>query len=307
MTKWGLVATIKAETNDILRFAAYHLDRGAHRLYIYLDADNPTAFAALKAHPKTRVTLCDNAYWQQAGGRPKKHQARQTRNATHAYNRRVEVDWLIHMDVDEFLWPDTKVADILAALPADIHCARARPIESIAGDGTLFKGFIPPGPDRNDIVRQIYPTFGDYVKGGFLSHVAGKLFVRTGKQNVTLKIHNMFLNDDMNPGQTELPTLALCHCHSKSWQDWLASYRYRLEKGSYRAELAATSASGGVTLHDMFQQIEIDDGEAGLRAFYNEVCADSPELRRALQSRGLLHRCDLELSRKAAKHFPDFY
>ena len=204
------------------------------------------------------------------------------------------------------LWPDTNIAETLSTLPDDVHCARARPIESIAGDGTLFKGFIPPGPERSNIVRQIYPTFGDYIKGGFLSHVAGKLFVRTGKENVTLKIHNMFWNGDMNPGQTELSKLALCHCHSKNWQDWLASYRYRLDRGSYRPELAAAPASGGMTLHDLFHQIEIDSGESGLRAFYDEVCADSPKLRAALQSHGLLRRCNLKLTTKIAKHFPDF-
>lgn len=305
MTKWGLVATIKADTNDILKFAAYHLDRGAHRLYIYLDAENPTAFAALKAHPKVRVIRCDDSYWKASGGRPKKHQVRQTYNATRAYGRRVEVDWLIHMDVDEFLWPDSSVGDILAAIPADIHCARTRPIESISGDSGLFKEYIPSGPDRAEIVRQIYPTFGEFIKGGFLSHVAGKLFVRTGKDNVTFKIHNMFWNDEMNPGQIELPALALCHCHSKNWTDWLKTYHYRLEKGSYRAELSS-SATGGRSLHDLFNQIEIDDGEAGLRAFYDEVCADSVNLRAALQSRGLLRHCDLGLNRKTGKHFPDF-
>ncbi|MBL4767812.1 MAG: glycosyltransferase family 2 protein [Rhodobacteraceae bacterium] len=303
---WGLCSTIKAPADEILRFAAHHLELGAHRLYIYLDDDNPAAFTPLKAHPKIRVTHCDTAYWKKQGARPKKHQVRQTKNATHAYNRRVEVDWLIHIDVDEFLWPDTNVADILTLLSSDIHCARARPIESIAGDGTLFKGYIPSGPDRAEIVRQIYPTFGAYIKGGFLSHVVGKLFVRTGKENVLLKIHNMFWNDEMNPGHTELNNLALCHCHSKNWQDWLSTYRYRLEKGSYRADLAP-STSGGVTLHDMFHQIENKHGEAGLRAFYDEVCADSEKLRKNLQTRGLLRQCDLELDRKAKKHFPDFF
>ena len=103
MTTWGLSATIKAPAAEILRFVAYHLGQGAHRLYIYLDDDNPTAFAACKAHPKIRVTHCDDAHWRTLnnGRRPVKHQVRQAFNATHAYNRPAEVDWLIHIDVDE--------------------------------------------------------------------------------------------------------------------------------------------------------------------------------------------------------------
>ncbi|WP_241462605.1 glycosyltransferase family 2 protein [Tateyamaria sp. ANG-S1] len=105
---WGLSATILAPAADILRFAAYHIELGAHRLYIYLDDDNPAAFNPLKDHPKVRVQTCDAAHWKKLGGRrPVKHQARQTMNATHAYHRRAEVDWLIHMDADEFTWMPT--------------------------------------------------------------------------------------------------------------------------------------------------------------------------------------------------------
>ena len=50
--KWGIVSTIKAPLHDVLGFAAYHLQRGAHRLYIYLDTPDAASFAALKAHPK---------------------------------------------------------------------------------------------------------------------------------------------------------------------------------------------------------------------------------------------------------------
>ena len=87
-TKWGLVATILAPADEIRRFAAYHLEAGAHRLYLFLDAENPEAFDSLKAHPKIRVVTCDDAYWQKlCGKRPQKHQVRQSQNAPRAYNR----------------------------------------------------------------------------------------------------------------------------------------------------------------------------------------------------------------------------
>ena len=147
MTKWGLSATIKAPVTEILGFAAHHLELGAHRLYIYLDEPNPEALALLKAHPKIRVRTCDDAYWRKSNRkRPAKHQLRQTHNATHAYARRAEVDWLIHIDVDEYLWPDRTVTETLTALPGAVHCARVRPIEALAGTRTLFKGFIRPAP-----------------------------------------------------------------------------------------------------------------------------------------------------------------
>ena len=317
MTKWGLVATIKAPATDILDFAAYHLDRGAHRLYLFLDEPNPQAFAILKAHPKIRVTTCDETYWNRVGKkRPPKHQIRQTVNATRTYARKAEVDWLIHIDVDEFLWPDsthatphtTPIADILGALPATTQCARVRPIESLSGDGTAFKGFVAAGPDRAQIVNRLYPLFGLHVKGGFLSHLAGKMFVRTGMGDLTVKIHNVFLGADMNPNATNLTQVDLCHCHATSWDQWIAAYRFRLNKGSYRSELApnAPPEQGGMTIHNVLTSIEADSGETGLRMFYDEFCADTPDLRARLAADNLLRLRDLQLDVKRRKHFPQF-
>ncbi|MEP5732530.1 MAG: glycosyltransferase family 2 protein [Sulfitobacter sp.] len=304
MTQWGLSATIKAPTRDILHFASYHLDAGAHRLYLYLDDANQQAFDLLKSHPKIRPTLCDTHWWN--GKRPKKHQVRQSRNATHAYQRRAEVDWLIHMDVDEFLIPDTTIAETLAAQPASAQIARIRPMEQLAGDGTTFKAFVPNGPDRARIVSALYPTYGTYIKGGFLSHLAGKVFVRTGLQNIRVQIHNVFENDTIIDGPEDTRGIDLAHCHAKTWEDWIAAYRYRLEKGSYRSDLAPNRArdKGGMTLHDLFNMIETEDGTAGLRAFFDEVCADTPALRARLAAHDLLRHADIGLNTTIHRHFP---
>ncbi|MEL7100632.1 MAG: glycosyltransferase family 2 protein [Pseudomonadota bacterium] len=304
MTRWGLVATILAEPADILRFAAYHLDAGAHRLYIYLDAPSD-AYDLLKAHPKIRPTICDAAHWKKLiGKRPPKHQVRQSLNATHAYNRRAEVDWLIHIDADEFLVPAQPIADALATLPADTTSARVRPMEQLAGAPDVFKAFIPPDENRDPLVRRLYPNYGAHLKGGFLSHVAGKLFVRSGMPDITLRIHNAFEGDAMLPRAAELVQIDLAHAHAKSWDDWYAHFRYRLEQGSYRPEL--TRDDGALSMHELFSFIEAEEGEAGLRAFYAEVAEDSADLRARLDAEGLLRIHDLDLGTKLTQHFPDF-
>ena len=308
MTTWGLVATILAPTPDILRFAAYHLEQGAHRVYIYLDAELPDAFDILKAHPKIRVRTCDRAHWRRLGGkRPDKHQARQTMNATHAYNRRKEVDWLIHMDADEFLVPQAPISQVLENVAPDITSARVRPMELLGGSHNLFKGFIPANGKRQALVQEIYPTFGTHLKGGFLSHVAGKLFVRTGLSDITVKIHNTLQRDEILPNAPDLTQIDLAHCHAKSWEDWRATYVYRRDKGSYRAELkpATRPEQGGMTLHELFRWIEQDQGEPGLLAFYDEVIGDSPQMRARLTAHDLLKQADLDLETALLHHFPD--
>ncbi len=309
MTKWGLSATIKAPAREILDFAAYHLEQGAHRLYIYLDDDNPAAFTHLKAHPKIRVVTCDDRYWRKlTGKRPAKHQVRQVINATHAYERRIETDWMAHIDVDEFLRPDEDLSTILGALGDQVNCARVRPMEMLSGDGTAFKAFIPNNHDRRAIVARLYPTYGEHMKIGFISHIVGKLFVRTGLSKLEVRIHNVFQGKETNPGEMELDRVALCHAHATSWQNWLAAYRFRLNNGSYRAELAPNHPRemGGMSMFELLNWIESDSGEAGLQAFYDELCADTPELRARLSAEGLLRLCDLQLDVKRWKHFPEF-
>lgn len=310
---WGVVATIKAEAPAILRFAAYHLEMGAHRIYIYLDAPCPQAGKALRAHPKCRVMLCDEAYWQKRNGsRPAMHQPRQTFNATRAYRRAEDVDWLIHMDVDEFLVSRGQIAAHLATQPDTVHCARARPMELLAGGDpqkdAAFKTFIPAGRAREQIVSGLYPTYGQHLKGGFLSHIAGKIFVRTGIRGLKFRIHNAFLGDEMNPNHSEMDAVHLAHFHATDWDSWLGHFDYRLREGSYRDSLGPARARdrGGITTHELFTALHAEAGEAGLRAFFDEVCADTPALRARLDGAGHLHCTRFPFDTYLAKHFPDF-
>ncbi len=312
LSRWGIVATIKAPAIDILNWAAYHLEAGAHRLCIYLDAPCPDAQDLLEQHSKIRVFECDDASWahRRKKGRPDNHQSRQTLNATRAYRRQTSgLDWLIHMDVDEFLWSDAPLSHILADLPETAFCARAYPIEALAGgDGTAFKARIPRGPETGATTARLYPTFGEHVLGGFLSHLQGKIFVRPRQEAVQYRIHNVFRDGQENPEQVILPQVDLCHCHARDWDSWIGHFRYRLEKGSYRPELKPLRprSKGGLNLHELLTMIESDHGLDGLRSFFEEICADTPDLRARLAQEDLLRLRDLQLEAKRKKVFPDF-
>ncbi len=308
--KWGVVATIKAPVEDILEFCAHHLEIGAHRLFIYLDDDNRDAFRILSAHPKIRPVLTDDPYWKRLGMKRRvKHQSRQFENARHAYGRAGDVQWLTHIDVDEFLWSlDRPLADQLADLPPECLCARIRPVEALAGGGdtTHFKGYSIRQPKRRKETARIYPTFGAHLNGGFLSHVAGKMIYRTGVGGLKVQIHNVFVGDEMNPGQRELDGTQLLHMHAKSWEDFIAAFHYRLQKGSYRSELKPNMPreEGGLSLHELFSMIHEEDGEEGLRAFYDEVCTANPDLLDRLRAHGHLHSHALFLRDRRSRHFP---
>jgi len=308
--KWGLVSTIKAPARDILNFVAHHLDLGAHRMHIYLDEDCPEARVALEAHPRCFVTHTDDAYWTKRRRRPEAHQARQTANATRAYRRRPGVTWLGHIDVDEFLWPSRTIGAQLNDLPLDALTARIRPMEALAKDpnenrdSTWFKACDPKQKRRNVQTKEIYPNFGAHLNGGFLSHVSGKLFVRTGVEKLNFRIHNAFIEGEQIQNNHDLTDTRLCHFHAHDWQTWITAFRYRLNQGSYRPSLTG-SASIGTSMHTLFTMIEDQGGESALRDFYNEVCTATPDLRERLAKHSLLHRVDLDLDAKRARHFPE--
>ncbi len=309
--RWGIVSTIKAPLPAILNFAAWHFELGAHRLYLYLDDDVPDTLAVLKSHQKIKVLHTDSAYWDKRKGRPEKHQVRQSLNARHANNRRVEVDWLAHIDVDEFLLPAEDIGEVLNELPAHVKCARVRPIEALApGDAvevgeTLFKAFHLDQQKRQVASELCFPNWGAYLSGGFLSHVAGKLFFRTGLKGLQIKIHNVILDGEQNPGQVELPEIELGHFHADSWQHFIQAYRFRLAKGSYRSELKPqVRKDGALNLHDLFQTIESDGGEEALKAFFHEVCVADIDLSLRLKANGLLRRHQMNFQSLREKHFP---
>ncbi len=306
---WGLVSTIKAPALAVLDFAAHHLELGAHRLFIYLDDDNRAAFDALKAHPKCRPLLTDDAYWQKLGMKRRvKHQSRQFENARHAYGRASgQVDWLAHIDVDEFLWPDRPLADQLAALPPDCMGARIRPAEALEGPGpiTHFKTCAPDRPTRDRQTAAIWPDYGAHLNGGFLSHVAGKMIYRTGIDGLKVQIHNIWVGEAMNPGEVLLDDTTLLHMHAESWEAFRAALDYRLEKGSYRAELKP-GQKGALTMHQLLRSLRNEGGEKAIRRFYDSVCTATPALCDRLAAHGLLRRHDLALDAKRARHFPGF-
>ncbi|MDO6585000.1 glycosyltransferase family 2 protein [Salipiger sp. 1_MG-2023] len=305
---WGTVTTTNAPLPRILDFAAWHLELGARRVYLYLDEDMPEAQAVLSAHPKLRVFRTDEAWWAKRGRRPVKHQARQGANARHANNRKPEVDWLAHIDTDEFLLPARPLAEQLAALPPDCLCARVRPIEALVSDGpeTLFKACPQDQRARQEAAQACFPTWGAHLSGGFLSHVAGKLLFRAGTPGLQIRIHNVTLGDVDNPGMVRLADTELGHFHAGDWAHFLSLYRFRLAQGSYRSELKPQARTqGALSLHDLFALIEQSGGEDALRRFHTEVCTARPELLTRLDGLGLLRRHRMGLSQLRARHFPD--
>jgi len=287
---WGLVCTTNAPLLDVARFVAYHVDLGCKRIYLFLDAPDPDVTALLENHPAVRLTVCDDAYWSDLGKeRPEAHQLRQSFNATRALRTAEgDVNWLGHVDVDEFILCKTKFATQLKKVPDTAAGIRLLPAEALASP---TPGFMPThfklrmvGAKANKALLDAYPTFGSYVRAGFLSHTAGKVFARTGLGDTRLKIHRLRINGQDVTNVTELSDTYIGHLHATDWDSFRAKLDFRKTKGSYRIRPDEPPKSVGRLL----AWLEDEEGEDGLRMFFEEMCLDSGDMRNRLKRNGLL-------------------
>lgn len=301
--RWGTVSTIRAALPDIARFAAYHLDLGASRIDIYLDTPAPETQRFFAPFDAINITQCDAAYWAK---KPKKaqrnHRLRQAYNATQCY-RTSALDWLAHIDVDEFILSPRPLDHLLAAVPANADVARMRPAELLVQpdpwEGPVhFKLTRREAGHKSIVMEDIYPDTGAQVHQGFLSHTSGKIFARTGLPKSRLGIHHLIRNGEKSNAGHMLTDVHIGHAHAPSWQAFQHHLDFRLTQGSYRK-----TKPEQLELQDLFATLLASEGVSGLRRFFDQVCQATPDLLSRLAAHNLLLTAPLDLDEKVKRWF----
>jgi hypothetical protein len=289
---WGTVSTIKANAEQIKPFIEHHLSLGAAQMDIFLDAPLPDSDLAHLTYPKVRFIQCDAAYWTETG-KPlmEKHQQRQAFNATRAY-RDAQVDWLAHIDRDEFLYGADDVKLTLASAPDDIDALIIPPAEEIAqsdaADTLLFRRtYFDAGTDKA-LLDQLYPIFGAYLRSGFISHTAGKTFARTGLKDVRFGVHLLKRSGVEIENAKRIQSLNLLHRHAPDWESFAAHLEFRLQKGSYRDR-----GQSRLGLGDIIDLLHEEHGSDGPRQLFDEICGYSADVVQKLEQNGMLIRAKL--------------
>lgn len=292
--RWGIVSTVKAPIAQIARFAAYHLDLGAHRMIIHLDVPDPSIAARL-AHKRLQFVQCDATYW---AGRPERtkatHQMRQLYNASRVY-RSTRLDWLAHIDVDEFLLPPAPVRAVLAAVPETATHIDMLPVEMMAttGDPHHFKRIT-----NKKLRRIIFPEFGEFAPAGFIGTESPKCFARTGLKDVRIGIHALLRKGEKLRSGVEIAGFDLGHAHAPDYDTFRRHMKYRLEKGSYHDRKGKPNKRGV-----LIRVLMDDDDPTALRRFYDELCAPTPKRLDLLRTYEMLRTETLHLEAKVIRHF----
>lgn len=291
---WGVVATVKAALPEVLAFAAHHLDLGARKIWLHFDDPADPAAEVLNGQKGVRVVRCDDNYWRRlCGSRPEKHQERQTRNATRIF-RRGPVDWLAHIDVDEFIWPESNVASVLAQVPKGQDVLRVEPFEALH-DPALpddiftarqFRGALRGAGAPRELAR-LYGPEGLLLRDGMLSHSVGKAFYRCASEGMVIHLHGARLKGERVRGGDFTPGLSLLHFHAENPARWLHRLDFRLERGAY-------SFLPGLQAH--LRGLDAP----GRQAFYNRVQMARPELVEGLARLGQMREARLDLRVKVA-------
>ncbi len=292
MADWAIVATVKAPEEQVLAFVAHHLSLGCAHVAIYFDDPADPVQAALRGLPRVTATLCDDAHWARWKNRPERHQNRQARNALRAY-RLCRQPWIAHIDVDEFLWPDLPVAEILDPVPPAQLMVRAEPFEAmhdpaLPDDIFTARQFRAPMKAPHAALRRAaLGPHAEVLTEGVLSHSAGKAFFRTGIPGLVPRIHGGSLEGERLPGPRFEPRLKLLHFHAQERERWLAALPFRLERGAYQYRPELHDHLGNAT-------------EAEIAAFYDATQRVTPEQAALLAARGRLVEADLHLRQRVA-------
>ncbi len=263
---WGLVLLAREPATLVLTHLAWHLALGAAEIHLFLDdPDDPVAEAAA-ALPGVRVVRCDAAFWagHPTGRRPGLIVARQSHCATRAY-RVAGVDWLLHLDADEFLHGEPLGG--LLARHAGHRGAVVIPVRERVYDRprpeALFEGLfrIPQPPARRS--HPLLAPLAPFAPAGVLGHALGKSATRTGLA-VRLDCH---FPKPLTEGAEVLKVTAegvvLLHFDGLTPAHWLAKQRARIGAppgflGPHRqAQIAALAACPGAAeehaLHDQLR------------------------------------------------------
>lgn len=301
--RWGTVSTIRAPLGDIARFAAFHLDLGASEINIFLDQPDAQTVDFFAPFTALNIVQCDEKYWE--GKREKArqtHQLRQAFNATRCYSR-TDLDWLCHIDVDEFLLTQSPIAENLANAPDHAAYMQMLPAELLAqpdpfSGPSFFKLTCASAEQPSSVVTTIYPEFGPFLQDGFISHTAGKYFARPRLGNLRMGIHSLRHQGMYVRNGEKFKTVHIGHAHAPTWDAFNRHMAFRMRHGSYRRK-----PNESMKLQDILQVIIDTEGETGLLRFYEDVCFASPGLLARLQEHNMLLSARLDLDSKVDRWF----
>lgn len=311
MESWAVACTLKEPVETVKAFVAHYLSLGAKEIHLFFDDPRDPAFEAVAWLPQVFATRCDAQHWEtREKGRSDDHRKRQVHNVNLAYAK-CSATWLAHFDADEFLICDGPVDEMLAAAHGAAPIVQIRPVERVfreapQGDAPSFEGPFRKLCDKSFahglLIGSTYGDRAPLFRRGILSHIVGKPFVRTGKNDMQIGLHEVHRPNKDNKVITNrvYPENAiLLHFDAVSYECWLRKFRKR----AYDEEYLETKKGPRLRQFQLFREVEEAEGEIGLRKLFADLYVLTEERATAMTSHGLLLEYDLQLPERTEQIF----
>ena len=184
---WGVVMTAREPAQLVIANVHYHLGQGAAEVHVFLDDPDDAVGVHLADVAGCVVYRCDAAHWEvvNRGRRPERQTRRQSLNANHVYQK-AGLEWLVHLDADEFLFQKRPLGDELRYAPRGPGYlglpVRERAFLSDAQKRLFDGGFRVPFTGRSAMMVPLYGELVPFLAHGVAGHAAGKSCVPVGRE-----------------------------------------------------------------------------------------------------------------------------
>ncbi len=194
MPNWIIASTVSAPSWQIILHARYHSNFGAKKLIYFLDSPQKHSNEELELLSRyAEIILCNHDYWDAQGGKPPNHTTRQLINLQFARKCK-DAEWVLHIDIDEFLYlPSNNFNDVFS-LPPEIAEVRIENVERVLtyGSNTWIDGYFRIKILNNKLLAKHYGPSAGFFGLGLSNYFHGKSLVKNRPriiQNIHGAIH----------------------------------------------------------------------------------------------------------------------
>jgi len=235
-TNWAVAATVRAPEAHVNLFLSHYLSLGAERIFIYFDDPLEQGFDHALGVGRVAPCTCDSQYWRERRiARPDHLNGRQAINVAHAARLNTS-EWLLHIDCDELVVSTRSIDEILAKHHDDrIFSLRLEPLEAVYTTAptvpfstTYFRRALPPNPDSEALLAQIYGDLAPLCHFGLFGHRAGKSFVRMGRAVESWNCHGAVPLDKQLTAGVKEPRIELLHFDAMEFKYWREKFLRRI-------------------------------------------------------------------------------
>lgn len=303
---WSVVTTVRAPAYQVNEFLEHYVGLGAEKIYLFFDDKEFASYDHGRFAGKVISFVCDDSYWETVllvpplndrTGRPAAVERRQGVNALYA-REIMYSQWLLHVDIDEFIYVKKDVAEVLSSYPETVFSVLLRTLEAVY-DEVKLQGqetqtvYFKKSVQQPELLRQIYSDeLLACATNGLWGTVIGKSFIRKAPEIKSMSVHWPSPVDASLTKNAPTNFIDLLHFEGQSYELFKEKVRLRIYKNvarhmpyTYKVRLAICK-----------REYEAH-GDEGLLSVYKSFYVMEPNLLKKALDLGVVVKIDWSLGK----------